>query len=130
MTESVDVAASILNSTKKALGLSPTYDPFDPELIMYINNAFATLNQLGIGPDEGFAIESDAETWDDLLGDDKRFNGVKAYVAFKTRLAFDPPANSFTQEALKQQINELEWRLTILAENFGWTGNVTVITPT
>lgn len=115
-----DPTSSILDSTKKALGLAPDYDPFDPELIMYINSAFTTLHQLGIGPEDGFAIESAAETWDAFFTD-KRFNNIKSYVAFKVRLAFDPPANSFTQEALKQQISELEWRLTVQRETFGWT---------
>lgn len=125
-----DPVKSILNSTKKAIGLDAAYDPFDPELIMYINDAFATLNQLGVGPSEGFAIESDAEVWDDYLGENKRFNGVKAYVAFKTRLAFDPPANSFAVDALQKQILEHEWRLCVLAESYPWGPTVTVITPT
>lgn len=106
---------SILNSTKKAIGLIADYDPFDPELIMYINSAFGTLAQLGVGPAEGFTIEGDDATWDEFTMD-KRYGLVRSYIAFKVKLAFDPPSNSFTQEALKQQIQEHEWRLNVLVE--------------
>ena len=119
---------SILDSTKKAIGLAPDYDPFDPELIMYINDAFATLDQLGIGPEGGFSIEDSDAVWESFIGTDKRLNGVKVYVAFKVKLAFDPPPNSFTQEALRKQIAEQEWRLNLLRETYGRPGTVTVIT--
>ena len=40
------VARSILNTIKKALGLDPSYDVFDADIVMHINSTFATLNQL------------------------------------------------------------------------------------
>lgn len=106
----------ILDSTKKALGLSPSYDVFDPEIIMYINGVFSTLHQLGIGPEEGFAIQGDGETWNAFLGDDPRLASVMTYVYLKVRLIFDPPASSFAIAAFEKQCQELEWRLNVYRE--------------
>lgn len=108
---------SILDSTKKALGLGADYDVFDPEIIMHINSALSTLNQLGIGPELGFSISGPDETWAAFLGEDPRFNSVKTYVFLKVRYVFDPPGNSFATTAMKEQIQEHEWRLNALREN-------------
>ena len=44
---------SILTSIKKLVGIAEDYTVFDTDFIIYINSAFATLNQLGIGPIKG-----------------------------------------------------------------------------
>lgn len=116
MTASVSVSDSILNSTKKALGLDPDYDVFDLDVIMHINTVFGTLNQLGVGPDAGFMIDADSDTWVSFLGTDPRLNQVKTYVYLRVRLLFDPPGTAFLMEASKAQIQELEWRLNVQAE--------------
>jgi hypothetical protein len=108
---------SIFNSIKKILGIEPDHEEFDADVIMHINSAFATLNQLGIGPDEGFMIEDDEPVWDDFLLGDNRLNSVKTYIGLKVRLAFDPPATSFGITAMEKQINELEWRLNVARED-------------
>lgn len=48
---------SILNGTKKALGVDPSYDVFDHEIIMHINSTFSTLHQIGVGPTVPFVIQ-------------------------------------------------------------------------
>lgn len=107
------VTESILDSTKAALGIVPTYDAFDNQLIMYINTAFSTLHQLGVGPDEGFFIEDNTATWDDFLNGKRLLNMVITYVHMSVRLMFDPPANSFATTAMKEQMKELEWRINV-----------------
>lgn len=107
---------SILDSTKKALGLSADYDVFDQDIIMLINGVFSTLNQLGIGPVGGFFISDDSETWDTFLGTDPRLNFVKTYLFLKVRYTFDPPNSGFVVTAMKEQIQEYEWRLNVYAE--------------
>lgn len=107
---------SILDSTKKALGVGFDYDVFDHDIIMHINSVFFTLNQLGIGPTEGFRIESDAEQWNTFLGNDDNLNAVKTYVYLRVRYLFDPPSTSFVLNSLKEQIQELEWRLNVYRE--------------
>lgn len=108
---------SILDSTKKILGLSPDYTAFDQDIATHINSVFSTLEQLGVGPVGGFFIEDKAALWGDLLGSDARLNLVKSYVYLRVRLIFDPPATSFTQEAMKEQIREMEWRISVVVEN-------------
>jgi hypothetical protein len=119
---------SILDSTKKALGVGADYDVFDADIIMYINSVFVNLQQLGIGPAEGFAIEDANTTWDAFLGTQQLLNQVKSYVVFKVRLAFDPPPSSFHIGSLEKQIQELEWRMSVVREEMGTT--VTVLDPT
>jgi hypothetical protein len=108
---------SILDGTKKALGLGAEYDAFDSDIIMHINSVFFTLNQLGVGPKAGFAIEGAAETWDTFLGEDLNLNAVKSYVYLRVRLLFDPPQNSFGIASMEKQIEQMEWRLNVHVEN-------------
>lgn len=117
---------SILDSTKKTLGLAESYTAFDVDVLMHINTAFSTLHQLGIGPVEGFAIEDSSVVWDDFLMGDPRYNGVKTYMFLKVRLLFDPPATSFAINAMKEQIEQLEWRLSIVREGDYYVPPVTV----
>lgn len=111
---------SILNSTKKILGLDASYTAFDQDVLIYINSAFSTLNQLGIGPENGYVIEDDSSVWADFIGTDLRLSSVKNYVYLSVRLIFDPPATSFGIEALNHQKSELEWRLNTYREGTAW----------
>ncbi len=108
--------ASILTSIKTLLGIEDCDHHFDGDIIMNINGALMTLNQLGVGPPEGFSITSKQQTWASLMGDRKDLEGIKMYIYLKTRLAFDPPQSGFLVESIKQQISELEWRINVQAE--------------
>ena len=70
------MSKSILTSTKKILGIAEDYTAFDLDIITHINSVFTTLQQLGVGPVEGFMIEDALPTWEHFLGDDKRLNSV------------------------------------------------------
>lgn len=111
---------SILTSTKKVLGIDANYTAFDLDIVMHINSALSTLNQLGIGQDAGFMIEDADAEWADFLGSDLRLNPVKTYVYLRVRLLFDPPATSFHLAAMEKQIQELEWRLNVHREGLSW----------
>lgn len=111
---------SILTSTKKNLGIDESYTAFDLDILTHINSAFATLYQLGIGPDAGFAIVDDSTEWAAFIGTDPKKSAVKTYVYLKVRQVFDPPQTSYLVEATKEQIRELEWRLNVLFEMTGW----------
>lgn len=111
---------SILNSTKKLLGLDEAYTAFDLDVIVHLNSTFAVLHQLGVGPEESFAISGATETWDDFLGTIKNVNSVKTYVYLRVRMFFDPPATSFALSAMKEQITEFEWRLNLATENYDY----------
>lgn len=104
------MSSSILNDTKHALGLLPEEKSFDVTLIMHINTVFAVLNHFGVGPEYGYMIEGDSETWDQFF-DDMRLNTIKSYVYLRVRLLFDPPATGPTQAAFERQYAELEFRI-------------------
>ena len=109
---------SILDTVKKSLGLDSAYDAFDPDILLHINGVFFTLNQLGVGPIDGFSIDDNSITWDDYLGStDKNLSVVKQYVFLREKLLVDPPTTSFAIDAIKKQIDELEWRLNVYVEN-------------
>lgn len=107
---------SILISIKKLLGISEEYTHFDADIIMHINSVFMILNQLGVGPKEGFFIEDDSTTWDEYIPDVTKLHAVKTYIHLKVKLLFDPPASSAVMECTKQMIAELEWRLNIAVD--------------
>lgn len=107
---------SILTSIKKLLGPTEEYDHFDPDIIMHINSVLSNLTLLGVGPAEGFAIQDEKDTWDEFIKDDPRLNHVKTYVYLRVRLVFDPPSSSAVIEAMKKEIDKLEWLLNVAAE--------------
>lgn len=111
------VPNSILDSTKKVLGLDSDYDVFDVDILMHINSMFAQLHQLGVGPDDGFEIEDSTTLWSDYLGENKKISLVKSYMATKVRLLFDPPTTSFDLTAKQEQAKEFEWRIVVAVES-------------
>lgn len=114
------MSESILNSTKKILGIEADYYAFDTDILMHINAVFSTLQQLGIGPVEGFAIEDATTEWSSFLGGDPRLNAVKTYVYLRVRMLFDPPGTSYLINAMDEQRKELEWRLNVQREGESW----------
>ena len=103
---------SILLTIKKGIGIDPSYEAFDPDIIMHINSVLFILTQEGIGPKEGFNITGQDETWEDFLGESNtKLSAVQSYVTLKTRLLFDPPQSGTLNEQITKLISELEWRL-------------------
>lgn len=112
---------SILKSVKKILGVDPADTAFDLDIITYVNSAFSTLHQLGLGPADGFMIEDDEALWVDFIGaTSPQYNLVRTYVSLRTRISFDPPTTSYLIGALEKQISEFEYRLSINREMVDW----------
>lgn len=108
---------SILTSIKKLLLISEDYKQFDADIIMHINSVFMTLQQLGVGPSEGFFIEDEFAEWTDFVDDITQIQAVKTYIYLKVKLLFDPASvGSSTLASYERQIQELEWRLNWVAE--------------
>lgn len=112
-----EITESILGSIKKLIGPEQEYEHFDIDLIIHINTSFMILNQLGLGPVEGFRIEDKTAKWVDFLGNRKDLEAVKTYVYLRARLVFDPPQMGYLVDAMQKQINEFEWRLNVQVEN-------------
>ena len=115
------MAGSILDDTKKVLGLAPDYTAFDTDVMMHINTVFTVLNRIGIGPDAGFMIEDNTTTWDAFVGTDLNLNAVKSFVYLRVKALFDPRTTSFAIEADKKVEEELLWQLSVKREGESWT---------
>lgn len=108
--------SSILDDVKHMLGLLPGDTSFNSDVVIHINSVFATLQQLGVGPDNGYMIMGATEQWDDFFTD-MVLNPVKSYMFLRVKLLFDPPQTGFTVGAMERQIQELEYRLFVAADN-------------
>lgn len=114
---------SILKSVKKAVGIGDDDESFDLDILMHINTEFSTLNDMGVGPEEGFIVEDDSAEWGDFLDADEekvQLSRVKTAVILRTRLLFDPPNTSFVLDAMTKQLQEAEWRLNVKREHEAW----------
>ena len=108
---------SILTSVKKIIGISEEDESFDTDLIIHINSVLMILNQLGVGPEDGFSITDKSAVWTDVIGDNKLIEATKTFVGLKVRLIFDPPTNSAVLDSINKTISELEWRINVMVEN-------------
>lgn len=108
---------SILTSVKKIIGISEEDESFDTDLIMHINSVLMILNQLGVGPEDGFSITDKSAVWTDVIGDNKFIEATKTFVGLKVRLIFDPPTSSAVLDSINKTISELEWRINVMVEN-------------
>ena len=112
---------SILANTKKSLQLDPSYTAYDEQIILLINSAFSTLNQMGIGPVNGFAIEDDTAVWSSFFGTNLKFGSVKTFVYLSVRLIFDNASmTSFVMDAMRKERDEIGWRLNVVREETEW----------
>lgn len=107
---------SILNSTKKILGISADYTAFDLDITTHINSSLSTLNQLGVGPLDGFSIEDSGPLWSDIGLSAVQINLVRTFIFLTVRMLFDPPTTSFLISAMEKQIEELTWRISTQRE--------------
>lgn len=108
---------SILASIKKMLGLEADYTPYDIMVRTLINSALMVLNQLGVGPKDGFAIKGYSEKWSDFITNKIMMNSVQEYVYTRVRMKFDPPGNQFMMNAMEETCREYEQRLMMQAES-------------
>lgn len=120
-----EVNDSILDTTKKLLGFESDYTAFDLDIITHINTVFFTLQDLGVGPSQGFSITDRDAAWDEFTGLDN-LNAVRSYIFMRVRLMFDPPTSSFHLESLNKQAQEMEWRLNVRAEEVNNTWPMTM----
>ena len=107
---------SILMTMRKLVCGNPYADHFDTDLLVHINACFSILNQLGVGPENGFVVTDETQNWSSYIADNYRLNMVKTYVTLKVKKIFDPPLTSSVLEAMDKEISELEWRLNVAVD--------------
>ena len=107
---------SILMTIRKLVCGDPYADHFDTDLLVHINACFSILNQLGVGPENGFVVTDETQSWSSYIADNYRLNMVKTYVTLKVKKIFDPPLTSSVLEAMDKEISQLEWRLNVAVD--------------
>lgn len=113
----VDNIDSILNCVKKSLGIDPSDDSFDSDIMLNINTVIFSLSQMGVGSPTGYSISSIDDKWDDYIGASTiNLEAVKTYLYLKTKLTFDPPTNSTVIDSINKTLTELEWRMMLAVE--------------
>lgn len=104
---------SILNSIKTKLGITEDYTPFDNDIIMCINSSFPKLYQIGVDSANGFFIDDESSTWDDITEDKNLQNLILTYVYLNVKMTFDPPTSGILMDAAKKMMDEYEWRISV-----------------
>ena len=107
---------SILMTIRKLVCGDPYADHFDTDLLVHINACFSVLNQLGVGPENGFVVTDETQSWSSYIADNYILNMVKTYVTLKVKKIFDPPLTSSVLEAMDKEISQLEWRLNVAVD--------------
>ena len=107
---------SILMTIRKLVCGDPYADHFDTDLLVHINACFSILNQLGVGPENGFVVTDETQSWSSYSDNDRILNMAKTYVTLKVKKIFDPPLTSSVLEAMDKEIKELEWRLNVAVD--------------
>ena len=113
------MTSSVLDTTKKVLGVDPSVTEFDTDLIVHINSIFATLHQMGVNPTGAVhSISDKTDTWEDYIREFDQIAFVQTYMYAKVRLLFDPPQTSFAIESLTKVCEEYEYRMNLLQHIF------------
>lgn len=107
---------SILTSIKKLLQIPEECSDYNTDVIIFINSVFPTLNQLGVGPKEGYIIVDENNKWSEFLDNNLLLENVKTYIYLSVRILFDPPTSSSVLEAFNKAIDHLGWRIMVQAE--------------
>lgn len=103
---------SILETIAKLLSIQVDDNFFDVDLVLHINSAISALTDLGVGPDNGYAILSREETWEDYLGDDiENLGMVQEFIYLKVKLLFNTPQSSSVIKVYEDRLNELQYKL-------------------
>lgn len=105
---------TILRNVASAVGVANGDTSFDSELLIDINAALATLNQLGCGKN---IVITDAEKWDDFKDEsqekgNKSFELAKQFVFTRVKMLFDPPVAT-SLKIMKGIADELSQRILI-----------------
>lgn len=108
---------SILASIKERIGIAEDDNSFDTDIIDLVNSAFADLNDIGVGPSDGFSISNTQDLWDDFSEDVRVISSVKDFVYLTVKLTFDPPTQTSLLTSMENRLQKLEWRLNVKCDS-------------
>lgn len=109
---------SILLSVKEYCLVPEETTVFDGQLCEKINSAFFTLFELGCSSTP-FTVSDESAEWEDFTDNPILLAVVPDYVQQVVKLKFDPPANSFIVNQMKDEITELTSRISYAVDP-GW----------
>lgn len=102
---------SILEGIRRGCQIDQNCNDFDDDILPSANSAFAKLTRLGVGPEDGFTLSEPKTLWSSYCDDKVLLGFVKTYVYKRTKLSFDPPSSSTVMDAMKREIDEVEWNI-------------------
>jgi hypothetical protein len=108
---------SILASIKERIGIADDDNSFDTDIIDLVNSAFADLNDIGVGPSDGFSITETKDSWDEFSEDVRVLSSVKDFVYLTVKLTFDPPTQTSLLTSMENRLKKLEWRLNVKCDS-------------
>jgi hypothetical protein len=116
---------SILDSIKDVIGIDRSNTDFDRDLIIAINAVLFIVYQEGLSG-EAHTIKDNTSKWSDILikGQPINLRTLITWAGLKTKSIFDPPTSSTLATALKETIDELEWRGFITQNYVGEIGEI------
>lgn len=106
---------TMFDDIKVMCGIARENKDFDAQIRIYANGALSTLWQLGTFSGKLYSIADNSE-WDDLETDPELQAAVKEYICLRTKLTFDPPQSSSLETAMTSRMDELEFRINVLAD--------------
>jgi len=109
---------SILDSVKDYCLVPQETTVFDSTLCDKINSAFFTLFELGCSK-VPFTVSDNSAVWTDFTDNPIILAVLPDYIQQMARLKFDPPSNSFLVNQMKDEIKELESRISYAVDP-GW----------
>ena len=117
MANEIKMEDSVLKAIRQISGLTSEDGSFDGDLLLYINGALGSLDQVGatIKP---AVVHDDTETWDGIfLNSPSIQNLSRMYMSNYVRMNFDPPTPS-TQGFIKENMIELLWRIDVEVDEY------------
>lgn len=117
-----DTSLSILQCTKKMLGLLPEMKEFDVDILALINSAMFTLFEIGVIPNGvDYTVKDEDTQYTDIFSgknSDKIISAVKTYIFVKVKQGFDITTTpSSVIDVYSKMEKELEWRLSVLVDH-------------
>lgn len=107
---------SILATIRKLLNADEFDNTFDDDIVTHINSALSDLARLGVGPKDGFSIEDESSTWNELISNNKLLSFVKDYIYLSVKLVFDPPQQASVTTSMEKRIEKLEWCISVAVD--------------
>lgn len=115
--ENPPVENEVMRDIRSMCGIPSGNSDFDDQIRIHANGALSSMWQLGSFSGNVHVLSDDVTSWDMIESDPEVQPLVVEYMCLRTRLSFDPPDMSSLETALTGRLDEVEFRLGIVADN-------------